>query len=116
MNLSLALVNFLDALFIVIALIYVLIASIKLVMAKKIPGSKLIFGTIIFTLFGAIASAGYPYIVEEDNVLMEAAIDLALGIAFFIGALGFWRLSKFAIGTSADTSLNQTRADKTHAG
>lgn len=107
MILSVALVNFLEALIIVIALIYVLMASIKLVMAKNIPGSKLIFGTVIFTIFGAIASAGYRYFVEEDSVLIEASIDLVLGIAFFNGALGFWRISKFAISTSANTSLNR---------
>jgi len=107
MNLSLTLISFLEALFIVIALIYILVASIKLVMAKNIPGSKLLFSTILFTLFGAVASAGYSYASEEGNYLIEAVIDMTLGFAFFIGALGFWRLSKFAINASANMSLNR---------
>lgn len=107
MILSVALLNFLEGLFVVIALIYVLIASIKLVVAKNIPGSKLIFGTIVFTFLVAAVSALYPYFVEEDNVLLDVAINFVLGVAFFVGAFGFWRLSKFSASVSANISLNR---------
>jgi len=115
MNLSVTLVYLLDALFAVIAIIYILMASIKLVRARNIPGAKPIFGAIVFTLLGAVVSAGYTSVVEDTNVWIEAAIDLALGIAFFIGALGFWRLSKFAVSTGANPPLDQTRANEERA-
>ncbi len=95
----------LGALFTIIGLIIVVSASIKLYRRKDIPGAKLIFFSLIFHFIGAFMSV-YPYLLDiDENEFIEAAINIALGVAFVAGSVGFWRLAKYAINNSAAKAL-----------
>lgn len=93
------------ALFTVIGLVIVVSASIKLFRGKNIPGAKLIFYSMIFHFLGALISV-YPYLLDiEENEFIEAAINIALGVAFVAGAYGLWRLAKYVVKDSAGKPL-----------
>ncbi len=93
------------ALFTIIGLIIIVSASIKLYRSKNVPGAKLIFYAMIFHFLGA-AMFVYPYVLDiDENEFIEAAINIALGVAFVAGSFGFWRLAKYVVNNSAAKAL-----------
>ena len=104
------LLEIIGSIFTILAFILIFMSSIKLFRSHHIPGTKLIFYSIIFTLVGTVISLGYMLLAEgEENYILEAAISLLVGIAFFIGSYGFWNLSKFIV--NANKSFNTSSPD-----
>ncbi len=110
MNLSVVALQIAGGALSVIGFIVVLAACIRLVRARGIPGSGLMLGAILFTLAGGLVSGFYADVLDmEENVFIDAAIEFALGIAFLVGAYGFWRLAGHAV-TRPGAPRDQTNA------
>ena len=61
---------------------------------------------IIFTIIGTVVSVFYALVLNiEENIIIEAIINIFLGAMFFMGSYGFWYLVKFAIKQSANKAL-----------
>ncbi len=93
------------ALFTIIGLIIIVLATIKLYRGKSVPGVKLIFYSMIFHFLGALMSV-YPYVLDiDENEFIEAAINIVLGVAFVAGSVGFWRLAKYVVNNMTAKAL-----------
>ena len=93
-------------LFTLAAFIIILVASIKLIKGNNVPGAKLIISSIITTLIFALISASYAILLDiEESTTFEAILNIILGIVFFVGALGFLQLSKFAVNINANKAI-----------
>ena len=86
----------------IIAFVVILITSIKLFRGNNIPGSKLIFYSIIGTLVGAVLSATQDLIFyDEGNYIFAAMVNIFLAVLFLVGAYGFLSLAKYTVNKSA---------------
>ena len=58
----------------IVAFIFIIFSSIKLLRGNNIPGAKLIFYSIIFTFIGTVISVFYALVLNiEENIIIEAA-------------------------------------------
>ena len=90
------LLEIIGSIFTIMAFILIFISIIKLFRSHNIPGTKLMFYSIIFTLVSTVISLGYIMLSDSEEIyLLDATLSLLVGIAFFVGAIGFWNLSKF---------------------
>ena len=90
-------------LFTIAAIILIIVSSIKLLRSVKIPGSKLIFSSIILTILGAIISVLIEYYAVSENIyLYDATINMFLGGVFFMGSYGFLRVCNFITNNYAN--------------
>ena len=97
------------AIFTIVAFIFIIFSSIKLLRGNNIPGAKLIFYSIIFTFIGTVISVFYALVLNiEENIIIEAIINIFLGVMFLMGSYGFWCLVKFTIKQSANKTLRST--------
>jgi uncharacterized membrane protein YqhA len=88
-----------------ISLMFVLIGSIKLVLAKNIPGSKL----IIIAVIGSILAAFLPEAeTEEGEIIMQwLVVDLIISsLLMLMVSFGFYRLANYVYKISANKALN----------
>lgn len=96
-------------LFTLAAFIIIIISSIKLIRGNSVPGARLIIVSIIFTLIFALISASYAIVLDiKESTTIEAIMNIVLGILFFVGAIGFLHLSKFAVSASANKTPQPT--------
>ncbi len=94
MNLSVVAMQIAGGVLSVLGFLVILAATIRLARARGIPGPGLMLGAIIVTLAGGLVSAFYADVLGiEENMYVDAAIELALGIVFLVGAYGFWRVA-----------------------
>ena len=79
--------------FIIIAFVLIIASSIKLIRKSNIPGSRLIFISIILTIIGTVLSAIIEYYFIDENIyIYDAALNMYLGAAFFLGSYGFFKV------------------------
>ena len=95
----------LSTLIILIAFIFTLLASIKLLKTKT-PGSKFIF----FAFIGSIVISFLPLLVSlidinEDNPLLEMTSSFLESVLLFVAAYGFWRFMNYFTGKSANKAI-----------
>ena len=91
----------------IFAFVLLLIASIRLLRANNIPGSRLIFLAIIGTFIGAfLPIIEIFFIVDEDSYIFEGLVNIFLALMFLVGAYGFWCLAKYSISNSANKALS----------
>ena len=89
------------------ALVLIVVASIKLFRGNNVPGAKLILTSLILTIFFTLISASYSIVLDiDENLIVEAILNLILGVLLFAGALGFFKLSKFTVDSCANKALN----------
>jgi len=89
----------------VIAFVLILITSIKLFRGNNIPGSKLIFYSIIGTLVGTVLSATQDLIFhDEGNYIFSALVNICLAVLFLVGAYGFLSLAKYTVNNNANNA------------
>ena len=94
-------------LFTLAAFVLIVVASIKLFRGNNVPGAKLILTSLVLTIIFAFISASYSMVLEVDeNLIVEAILNIILGVLFFVGAFGFFKLSKFAVESCANKALN----------
>ena len=91
----------LGILFTIISAIFILIGSFKLFKAKNIPGSKLIFFSVISAIL--IIFIPDPELMEGENKLMLLAAEtILISILMLAGAYGFFLLANHTTSNNAN--------------
>ena len=85
-------------LIIIIAAIFVLIASIKLYKHCKLPGINYIFYSTTGSLISFFSYTVYTLLFSfGENAVFEQITNILFSILFSLGAYGFWLLAKYLI-------------------
>lgn len=85
-------------LIIVVAAIFILVASIRLYKNCKVPGVNFIFYSTTGTLISITIYTAYALMFSNDeNHLFEQITGIYFSALFLLGAYGFWHLTKYLI-------------------
>ena len=84
-------------LIVMVAAIFILIASIKLYKNYKVPGVNFIFYCTTGTLISITIYTAYAWFSNDENQLFEQITSIYFSALFLLGAYGFWQLTKYLI-------------------
>ena len=106
--LSIVLLEGVGILITVSAFMLILVASIKLIRGTNLPGTRLIFYSIIGSILGALLSASQIVLFGDDgNYILESVISIILSVIFFVGAYGFLSLARYLANNYSAKSSNK---------
>lgn len=90
--------DFISLLIVLVAVIFILISSIKLYKHYKAPGVKFIFYSATGTLISIVIYMTYSLIFHNDeSQLFEQLTSILCSALFALGAYGFYQLAKHLI-------------------
>lgn len=93
-------------LFTLISFVLLLLASIKLLLARNIPGSRLIFISLIGTMLSVFLPEAETD--EGDIIMLWQIVEIsAEAILMLMASYGFYRLSGFVAKNAADKPVQE---------
>ena len=94
----------LGILFTIISAIFILLGSFKLFKTKNIPGSKLIFFSVISAILTIFIPD--PELMEGKNqLILLGAESIVISLLMLAGAYGFFLLANFTASNNANKAI-----------
>ena len=90
-----------------VALILIVIASMKIYRAGNIPGAKQILGSLIGSIVITLISSLFVMSSDEENNIITGTFQILLALSFLLGALGFLKLAKYLYVKNATPALKR---------